>query len=160
MNSNLLIATGCYTNVPRVYPGAISISISTPRYYGKPAAMPQLAPRGFKDDPIPQYKPKYASLLARLDAREVLEEALQLAYKQARAQGYSDEDAGKVVPVLLCWERPGEFCHRRLAADWLQAELGLHAPEVKFYAGHLQIVAPRSSLAAKAAAKVDQASLF
>ena len=24
--------------------------------------------------------------------------------------------------VLVCWERPGEFCHRRLVADWLDAE--------------------------------------
>lgn len=31
--------------------------------------------------------------------------------------------------VLLCWENPGEFCHRRLVAEWLQDNLGIDVPE-------------------------------
>ena len=31
--------------------------------------------------------------------------------------------------VLLCWEAPGEFCHRRVVAVWLQKELGLVVEE-------------------------------
>ena len=32
--------------------------------------------------------------------------------------------------VLLCWERAGAFCHRRLVAEWLEEELGVLVPEV------------------------------
>ena len=31
--------------------------------------------------------------------------------------------------VLLCWEAPGKFCHRRLVADWLQKAIGIEVPE-------------------------------
>lgn len=31
--------------------------------------------------------------------------------------------------VLLCWEAPGEFCHRRLVAAWLEEALGIEVPE-------------------------------
>ncbi len=32
--------------------------------------------------------------------------------------------------IMLCWELPGEFCHRRIAAEWLEKKLGLTIPEV------------------------------
>ena len=32
--------------------------------------------------------------------------------------------------VLLCWEKSGEFCHRRLVAAWLEEHLGIAVPEV------------------------------
>ena len=31
--------------------------------------------------------------------------------------------------VLLCWEQPGEFCHRRIIANWIFEELGYDVPE-------------------------------
>jgi hypothetical protein len=31
--------------------------------------------------------------------------------------------------VLLCWEAPGKFCHRRLVAAWLEDALGIEVPE-------------------------------
>jgi uncharacterized protein (DUF488 family) len=31
--------------------------------------------------------------------------------------------------IMLCWERPGEFCHRRLVAEWLSKHLGQSVPE-------------------------------
>jgi uncharacterized protein (DUF488 family) len=31
--------------------------------------------------------------------------------------------------VLLCWEEPGEFCHRRIVAKWIQDKLGIEVPE-------------------------------
>jgi hypothetical protein len=33
--------------------------------------------------------------------------------------------------VLLCWESPSEFCHRRLVARWLEHELGIKIPELE-----------------------------
>lgn len=32
--------------------------------------------------------------------------------------------------VLLCWEKSGEFCHRRLVAKWLQDKLNIFVPEI------------------------------
>jgi uncharacterized protein (DUF488 family) len=32
--------------------------------------------------------------------------------------------------VLLCWEKPGDYCHRRLAAQWLETEFGIAVPEL------------------------------
>ena len=31
--------------------------------------------------------------------------------------------------VLLCYENPGDFCHRRLVANWLESELFILVPE-------------------------------
>jgi len=33
--------------------------------------------------------------------------------------------------VLLCWEEPGEFCHRRIVASWIEDNLGIEVPEWK-----------------------------
>ena len=33
--------------------------------------------------------------------------------------------------VLLCWEPAGDFCHRRIVADWIQENLGIEVPEWK-----------------------------
>ena len=32
--------------------------------------------------------------------------------------------------TLLCWEKPGQFCHRRLVAKWLEDALGVVVPEL------------------------------
>jgi uncharacterized protein (DUF488 family) len=31
--------------------------------------------------------------------------------------------------VLLCWENPGEFCHRRIVASWIFENLKIEVPE-------------------------------
>lgn len=36
--------------------------------------------------------------------------------------------------VLLCFERPGEYCHRRVVAKWLHEQLGIVVRELD-YAG-------------------------
>ena len=32
--------------------------------------------------------------------------------------------------ILLCWEAPGEFCHRRVVAAWLRKETGILIEEL------------------------------
>ena len=34
--------------------------------------------------------------------------------------------------ILLCYEPPGEFCHRRIVAEWLEKALSASIPEKKF----------------------------
>ena len=33
--------------------------------------------------------------------------------------------------VLLCYEKPGEFCHRRILAEWVEGKTGFIIPEWK-----------------------------
>jgi len=33
--------------------------------------------------------------------------------------------------ILLCWEKPGEFCHRHLVSEWLSKELNIEIKEVE-----------------------------
>jgi hypothetical protein len=39
----------------------------------------------------------------------------------------ADDLEGK---VLLCWELPGQFCHRRQVAEWLEKNLLIEVPEL------------------------------
>jgi hypothetical protein len=39
----------------------------------------------------------------------------------------ADDLEGK---VLLCWELPGQFCHRLLVAEWLEKNLLIEVPEL------------------------------
>jgi len=48
----------------------------------------------------------------------------RMLYEKLR-QEFSGSDI-----VLLCFERKGEFCHRRLLAEWLENTLGLNVPEL------------------------------
>jgi hypothetical protein len=156
-----LIATGCYTNLKSTYPGAISISVSAPRWFGSIPSIRKLAPSGFKNDPIPSYVPKYKALLADQDPRAVINDATELVYQRAKDMGYDDDSAATFTPVLLCWERPGQFCHRRMVADWIAKALEIDVPEVKLYSVNQLLVVPqRSNLAKPPASPITQTSLF
>jgi hypothetical protein len=135
-----LIATGCYSNVPNHYIGAISISCWFPKWYGNPIVMRNLAPHGFKNDPIPEYIPKFKKLLSKLDPHEVATEAKAKVYKRATARGLSDQEASQITPILLCWETPEKFCHRHMVSEWLNNEMGMYVPEVKVRLGKLNII--------------------
>jgi hypothetical protein len=39
------------------------------------------------------------------------------------------QDLGGDDLVMVCWEPPGEFCHRQVVAAWLKKELGLEVLE-------------------------------
>jgi len=60
--------------------------------------------------PPEEYVPLYEEILSKLDPEDVWKEL--------------GSDA-----VLLCYEAPGKFCHRRLAAEWLERELDVEIPE-------------------------------
>jgi hypothetical protein len=57
---------------------------------------------------------EYRRQLRQLDPRRVVADLL----------------AGQADAILLCWEEPGRYCHRRIAAVWLETELGIQVPEV------------------------------
>jgi hypothetical protein len=89
----------------------VAICLYPPKWY-KGRTYRALAPRPemLKMDEA-TYRAEYQKILDRLDPRKVY------------------EDLGPDA-VLLCWEQPGEFCHRRLAAAWLEQHLGNSIPEL------------------------------
>jgi len=92
-------------------PHLVSIAWKTPEWF-QGRRYPALAPRGkMLKMPEDEYRRRYQAILDRLDPRQVYEDL--------------GEDA-----VLLCWEQPGEFCHRRLVAAWLERALGVTVPEL------------------------------
>ena len=100
-----------------ILPNAVSIAISSPAFF-KGRRYKQLAPNywffiKYKDDHdekfyIEQYQKE---VLDQLDPQKVFDEL--------------GEDA-----ILLCWENSKSFCHRRLAANWLETNLKIIIPEL------------------------------
>lgn len=92
---------------------AVAISRGVPKWF-KGRAYMALAPSWelvrIKDKDV--YTKRYtAEVLNKLEPHKVVKEL--------------GDDA-----VLLCWERSGEFCHRRLVAEWLRATLGIEVSEL------------------------------
>lgn len=85
---------------------------------------PKLAPGSWFKNPEYKnnqeaYRERYvAEILSPLNPVEVWEQLHHLA---------GDEE-----PILLCWEplkKPGEWCHRRMVAEWFEEKLGTTVPE-------------------------------
>ncbi len=91
-------------------PRLVSIVLYAPEWF-KGRAYPALAPRRdmLHMDEAP-YRVEYQKILNGLDPAKVA------------------EDLGPDA-IMLCWEAPGKFCHRRLVADWLEEHLGRRVPE-------------------------------
>lgn len=108
--------TSCFSNYTGT--GRISIARYAPR--NTPAGYRMykaLAPRSwFNSVSTSRYIELYnGEILSNLDARQVWNELHALA--------------GGQEPVLLCWEMPGEFCHRQLVARWFRRELNIQVEE-------------------------------
>ncbi len=95
---------------------AIGIAINPPRFF-KGGSLKNLAPRyEMIHWPEDRYTPEFKKILKFQDAK--------LIYKQLESFA-----AGKNI-ALLCYEKPGEFCHRRLVAEWLEKELNIKVEEL------------------------------
>ncbi|HEV3023262.1 MAG TPA: hypothetical protein VGX76_12380, partial [Pirellulales bacterium] len=104
--------TSNYARAKRLPPDLkpISISIKPPRWW-KGAHYPPLCPsRAMLKMPRAEYDANFAAILASLDAQRTFEELGDNA-------------------VLLCYEPPNTWCHRRLIADWIETALGIFVPE-------------------------------
>ena len=98
------------------HPDAVSIARWTPRWWGAGRRYIALAPpAALLKSPVARSQEAYAmvyrqQVLDKLDPHHV-----------------ADDLAGK---ILCCYEAPGEFCHRRLVADWLHEATGQEIPEL------------------------------
>jgi hypothetical protein len=97
-------------------PNAVSIALSSPSWY-KGRKYRALAPtwemlNGYKEGKNEDiYIAAYQKILDGLDAQRVYDEL--------------GEDA-----ILLCWEHPSRFCHRKLVAEWFKEKLGVTVKEL------------------------------
>lgn len=74
-------------------------------------------------------------LLNRLTNEDMPEEAYAAEYlRELQRNGLTPQSILDSIPdgsVLLCYERPGDFCHRRVLADWIESQTGVKIPEWK-----------------------------
>ena len=105
-----------YFAISHNLPNAISIAVKSPDFYTGRVYLP-LAPTWEilseykKTNNVRLYTERYlAEILFDLDPQQVYEE---LKYS-----------------VLLCWEAPDKFCHRRIVAKWLEESIGVKVPEL------------------------------
>lgn len=106
-------------------PNPVSISQVKPRWDTQAKEYKKLAPPW---DLVDRYKKGlvtpaeyteefHRTVLSKLDPKAVLEEIIRL---------FGDD------ATLLCYEKAGDFCHRRIVADWITAGTGVAVPERKF----------------------------
>lgn len=118
----LNFSTSYFANLKNV-PNPLSISGKAPHWYSGPQ-FKVLAPKwaffsAYKKGEIDAigYTERYnAEVLAPLDPEEIAERIVELAGPNA---------------TLLCYEKPGDFCHRRLVAAWLDERLKIKVPELE-----------------------------
>jgi hypothetical protein len=106
------VHTSYFGNLKKIPAGLrpVGIARGKPKFFTGPSEL-RLAPTWtMLKMKRPDYDARFAAQLAALDPRELYETL--------------GEEA-----VLLCWETPGEGCHRRTVAEWFEASLGVVVPE-------------------------------
>lgn len=109
------IYTGYYGNW-RKYAGLCMVAISSDRPRTPMSECRELAPKSymvqqFKSGTMSQtvYTARYLTLLAQCESYErIIRKLVEI----------SEQNGGKDL-VLCCYEKPTEFCHRHLAAEWI-----------------------------------------
>ena len=107
---NMKIFTSYFANLKNLSKeGILAISIArySPRWYNGPRYT-NVAPIGWMlsgNCSHEEYLRKYDEILSHLNANEVVNAI------KAISQGRD--------VALCCYEKPGDFCHRHLLADWL-----------------------------------------
>jgi hypothetical protein len=99
------------------HPNAVSIAGKAPKWY-KGREYKKLAPKfwffkKYKKDGDKQFYTEqfYRLILNHLDPQKVI------------------EDLGPHA-IILCYEKPGDFCHRHIVAQWLHDKLGVTIKEL------------------------------
>ena len=97
----------------------VSISLGIPKWF-KGTRLSYLAPTKKMLDPkIPedQYVKMYKEILGKVSISTLREDISIITRRQ-------DIDI-----ALLCWEKPGDFCHRHLFAEWMKEQTGYEIEE-------------------------------
>ena len=91
----------------------VSVALWQPRFLSVPLTMSDAAPTSWmvKKASHQQYLDAYQQILSRIDPHEFINRLETLG-------GGSDV-------ALCCYEKPGEFCHRHLLAEYLTKNTGV-----------------------------------
>jgi hypothetical protein len=123
----MTIYTSYFANIANIK-NPISIAGKSPVWFDKRFIYKPLAPKyewwikwkqledPFLKKGLDFYRTNYYNLLLKLDIDKVLAD-LQNFYL------LSD------TITLLCYERPSEFCHRHIVADWVNDNSNIHCKE-------------------------------
>jgi len=103
-------------------PNAIAISLTVPEWY-EGTRLEYLAP---KSDMVGKIRKGSENYNQRKYTREYLD-----LLKGRNVQPQKLVDSLPDGTILLCYESPGDFCHRRLLADWIERHTGVVVPEWK-----------------------------
>lgn len=106
---------------------AVSIALSTPFWYGKNKGWPKIK--------------TYSTLFPTWNMIREYKNSNAKNREQIYIEAYYKEILSKLNPqevyndlkdkVLLCYEKPNDFCHRRLVAEWLQNNLDVKIEEIQ-----------------------------
>ena len=85
-------------------------------------------PDGFKGERIIELAPPWRlyNRLRLIPQEKWIEDFHKIVLNHLDVEKMAKRCNGK---VLLCWEGPGKFCHRRIVAKWFETELGIIVPE-------------------------------
>jgi len=118
MKENVMIYTS-YFAISKSCPFPISITATQPTGFSYPSLSMLAVPKDLSDEyktrliKDEKYIERYNEMLKTLNVSDVLEAIEGLK----RQRYYYGSDC-----TLICWEKPGIFCHRNLVAEWLKRE--------------------------------------
>lgn len=122
-NVNYMITTSYFTKT-KLIANPISISSKTPYWFtGKHfqlLAPPYSLVIDFKNNQISEeeYVQLYLEkVLNPLDPTDIYTQIIATFGENA---------------TLMCYEKPGQFCHRRIVASWIELSMDIHIPELIF----------------------------
>jgi len=100
-------------------PNAVAISRGVPRWF-----------KGRVYDPL---RPSWA-LVEAAKSGKITNAEYERRYRSEVLDGLDPAVVRRELgdeAILLCWERPGASCHRRIVARWLEEALGIEVGEVE-----------------------------
>ncbi len=84
-------------------------------------------PKWFKGESIPELFPTWDMIKGNLSEEEYTRQYYERILSKCDPREIVKKAEGR---VLLCWEKTGSFCHRRIVADWIERETGIVVPEI------------------------------
>ncbi len=101
-------------------PNAIGISLIVPEWY-EGTTQPNLAPTSDMVFSLKRDKKGY-------NQRKYVRDYIDLMHER-KINPHKLVKSWEPNTILLCYETPTDFCHRRILADWIQEHTGFVIPE-------------------------------